>query len=115
MRTKGADSVWINNYIANPQALKLPPIYTFGSAPRATGMVRSPWAFNTSMSVQKVFGLSWLREGANFELRLEAQNALNHPVFGTPFSLAVDDPNFGIINYTSNGPRQIQLGGKLNF
>ena len=66
------------------------------------------------MSIQKVFLLSKLREGANFELRLEAENALNHPVFGTP-DTSVDDPNFGVISYTSNGPRQVQLGGKFNF
>jgi len=113
-RTKGPDSVWINNYFANPQAFQLPPIYVFGSAPRATGMVRTPWSFNTNMSVEKEFSLSRLREGMNFELRLEAENALNHPVFGTP-DTSVDDPNFGVISYTSNGPRQIQLGGKVNF
>jgi hypothetical protein len=113
-RTKGKDSNWINNYIANPQDLQLPPEYAFGSAPRATGMVRSPTAFNTNMSVEKEFALSKLRDGMSFELRLEAENALNHPVFGTP-DTSVDDPNFGVIGYTSNGPRQMQLGGKLNF
>jgi hypothetical protein len=50
----------------------------------------------------------------NFELRLEAENALNHPVFGTP-DTSVDDPLFGVISYTSNGPRQVQLGGKITF
>lgn len=50
----------------------------------------------------------------NFELRLEAENALNHPVFGTP-DTSVDDPNFGVVGYTSNGPRQVQLGGKITF
>jgi hypothetical protein len=113
-RTKGKDSNWINNYIANPQALQLPPEYAFGNAPRATGMVRSPVAFNTNMSVEKEFALSKLRDGMSFELRLEAENALNHPVFGTP-DTSVDDPNFGVIGYTSNSPRQMQLGGKLNF
>jgi len=113
-RTKGRDSVWINNYFANPQAFVLPPIYTFGNAPRATGVVRTPTAFNTNMSVEKDFSLSKLREGMVFELRLEAENALNHPVFGTP-DTSVDDPNFGVISYTSNGPRQVQLGGKVTF
>ena len=36
------------------------------------------------MSVEKDFSLAKLREGMIFELRLEAENALNHPVFGTP-------------------------------
>ena len=66
------------------------------------------------MSVEKEFSLAKLREGMAFELRLEAQNALNHPVFGTP-NTSVDDPNFGVVSYTSNGPRQIQLGGKVTF
>jgi hypothetical protein len=48
------------------------------------------------------------------ELRLEANNAFNHPTFGTP-DQSIDDPNFGVINYTSNQPRQMQLAGKINF
>ena len=55
-----------------------------------------------------------IHEGMKFEVRLEAENALNHPVFGTP-DTSVDDPNFGIISYTSNTPRQVQLGAKIYF
>ena len=113
-RNKTKDSTWINQYFANPQAFQLPPIYTFGNTPRALGAIRSPTAFNSDLSVEKEFPLSKLHEGLNFELRLEAQNALNHPVFGTP-DTSVDDPNFGVVSYTSNGPRQIQLGGKIIF
>jgi len=113
-RTKGSDSNWINNYFANPGVFQLPPEYAFGNAPRATGIVRSPTAFNTNMSVEKEFSLAKLHEGMNFEVRLEAENALNHPVFGTP-DTSVDDPNFGVIGYTSNSPRQMQLGGKITF
>ncbi len=113
-RTKGSDSTWINQYIANPQNLQLPAVYAFGNAPRATGMIRTPTAFNTNMSVEKDFSLSRVHEGMSFELRLEAENALNHPVFGTP-DTSVDDPNFGVISYTSNSPRQVQLGGKVTF
>ncbi len=114
LRTKGPDSTWINNYFANPSVFQLPPIYTFGNAPRATGLIRTPTAFNTNMSVEKDFSLAKVHEGMNFEVRLEAENALNHPVFGTP-DTSVDDPNFGVISYTSNGPRQVQLGGKITF
>lgn len=113
-RTHGKDSVWINDYIANPGALQLPPVYTLGDVPRATGLVRSPLAFNTNLSVEKEFSLSDIHEGMKFELRLEAQNAFNHPVFGTP-DTSIDDPNFGIISYTSNSPRQVQLGMKITF
>jgi len=114
VRSGGKDSDWINNYFANPEVFQLPPIYTFGNAPRVTGAVRSPVAFNTSMSVEKEFPLTKVHEGMNLELRLEAMNALNHPVFGTP-DTSVDDPNFGVISYTSNSPREVQLGAKLTF
>jgi hypothetical protein len=50
----------------------------------------------------------------NFEFRLEARNAFNHPVFGTPHT-AVGDDTFGKIDYTSVGPRLVQLGFKFNF
>jgi hypothetical protein len=50
----------------------------------------------------------------NIELRLEAHNALNHPVFGTP-GTQVDDESFGTITYTTVGPRELQLGFKFNF
>ncbi len=113
-RNKVADSVWINQYFANPQIYQLPPIYTFGNMPRALGAIRSPNSFNSNLSVEKEFPLSKLHEGMNFEIRLEAENALNHPVFGTP-DTSVDDPNFGVVSYTSNSPRQIQLGGKITF
>lgn len=113
----GNKNDWITQgagYISNPGSLVLPPLYTLGNVPRATADVRTPLAFNSNMSVQKVFLLSNWHEGIRMELRLEAQNALNHPVFGTP-DTSVDDPNFGVISYTSNAPRQVQIGAKVNF
>lgn len=113
-RRAGKDSDWINSYFVNPTVFQLATPYTLGDAPRVTGLVRSPLSFNTDMSVDKEFSLSKLHEGMKFELRLEAQNALNHPVFGTP-DTSVDDVNFGQIGYTSNSPRQVQLGLKVTF
>jgi len=48
------------------------------------------------------------------ELRLEAQNVFNHPVFGTP-DTTVGDPSFGQISYTAVGPREVQLALKFSF
>jgi 2-hydroxychromene-2-carboxylate isomerase len=48
------------------------------------------------------------------ELRLEADNAFNHPVFGTPDTF-VGDQTFGQIGYTAVGARQCQLALKFNF
>jgi hypothetical protein len=50
----------------------------------------------------------------NFEVRLEAQNAFNHPVFGTP-DTTLDDGSFGQTFYQANSPRQVQLAVKFNF
>ena len=52
----------------------------------------------------------------SLEIRLEARNAFNHPVFGTPDTTVDDTGNFGAIFYQSgNGPREMQLAIKFNF
>ena len=66
-------------------------------------------AFNVDLSMEKVFFFEKLCSGIQLEFGLEAQNPFNHPVFGTP-DTSVDDPSFGTITYTSNGPRQVQAG-----
>ncbi len=113
-RTGGSDGNWINNYFANPDAFQIPAPYTLGNAARAIGSVRSPFFFSSDLSILKQFGLSTRHEDLKLELRLEAQNAFNHPVFGTPNTL-VGDPDFGVVNYTAVQPRQCQLAMKLYF
>ncbi len=113
-RTGGSDGNWVNNYFANPGVLQIPQPYTLGDAPRTVSSVRSPFFFTTNLSLMKDFALSPHDEALKLELRLEAENAFNHPVFGTPDTI-VGDPNFGVINYTSVGPRQCQLALKLYF
>jgi hypothetical protein len=41
--------------------------------------VRTPYTFDTNLSVLKVFSLESVRKGASIEIRLEASNATNHP------------------------------------
>ncbi|HZR67289.1 MAG TPA: carboxypeptidase regulatory-like domain-containing protein [Terriglobales bacterium] len=113
-RNNGSD--WVDNYFAgndpnvHPNFVR-PADYTLGDAPRTIGSLRSPSHFTTDLSIGKQFRI---REEMNFEFRIEAQNAFNHPVFGTP-DTSVDDGNFGAITSTSVGPRQVQLGFKFNF
>jgi len=113
-RSGGPETNWINNYFSNPDVFQIPAAYTLGNAARAVGSVRSPFFFTTNLSILKDFALSPSHESMKLELRLEAQNAFNHPVFGTPDTI-VGDPNFGVINYTSVGPRQCQLALKFSF
>jgi hypothetical protein len=113
-RSGGPESNWINNYFANPDVFQIPAPYTLGTAARAIGSVRSPFTFTNNLSILKDFALSQSHEAMKLELRLEASNAFNHPVFGTPDTY-VGDPNFGVINYTAIGPRQCQLALKFYF
>jgi hypothetical protein len=108
-RNHGSD--WVDNYFVDNTVFQRPANYTLGDAPRTLGSLRSPSHFTTDLSVGKQFKI---REEMNFEFRLEARNAFNHPVFGTP-DTAVDDGNFGAITSTSVGPREVQLGFKFNF
>ncbi len=104
----------MNNYFSNPQVFQVPAPYTLGNAGRTTSSIRTPTSFTSDLSIAKQFLISSAREGVHLELRLEAQNALNHPVFGTPNTYA-GDPNFGVINYLAVGPRQCQLAVKILF
>jgi len=113
-RTGGSDGNWVSNYFANPDVFQIPDPYTLGNAPRATGDVRSPFFFAVNISIAKDFGLSASHENLKLELRLDAENVFNHPVFGTP-NTTVGDPQFGVITYTAVGPRQMQLSLKFSF
>jgi hypothetical protein len=110
-RNHGSD--WVDNYFANPSIFSRPPDFTLGNTPRAIGAIRSPWSFTTDLSIAKQFPI---REEMSVEIRLEARNAFNHPVFGTPDTTVDDTGNFGKIFGTSgNGPREMQLAFKFNF
>jgi hypothetical protein len=113
-RTGGSDGNWINNYFSNPDVLSIPAAYTLGNMPRTVPYIRSPFFFSTNLSIGKEFSLSESHENLKLELRLEAENAFNHPVFGTP-DTTVGDPNFGVVSYTAVGPRQCQLALKFSF
>jgi hypothetical protein len=120
-RNYGKD--WVDNFFANPGVFVGPAQWTLGNAPRTISSVRSPLIFTTDLSVSKQFLLSNVHEGIRMELRLEAQNAFNHPLFslGTPgpngsSTLNVGDPSFGILTGMAPiGPRQVQLALKINF
>jgi len=104
-------SGWQFNYFTDSTAFQRPANFTLGDMPRAFGGIRTPWSFTTDLSIGKQFAI---REQMNVEVRMEARNAFNHPVFGTP-NTSVDSSTFGQISYTSVGPREIQMAIKFNF
>ncbi len=111
-RAHGFDS--ITQYFVDPTVFQRPDDFTLGNAPRAYGGVRTPWTFTTNLSLAKDFSLARVREEMFMEFRIEARNAFNHPVMGTP-DLSLDDGSFGQTFYTSNTPRELQLAIKFNF
>ena len=105
---------WINNFFTNPGVFVLPPLYAIGDISRTIGSVRTPYNFDADLSLMKIFSLEGARKGMSIEVRIEAQNAFNHPTFGTP-NTSLDNPNFGMITYTSSSPRNVQLGARFRF
>jgi hypothetical protein len=113
---------WVDQFFVDASVFQAPAAFTLGNAPRTIASVRTPLSFTSDLSVSKQFMLSSVHEGIRMELRLEAQNAFNHPLFslGTPgpngdSTLNVGDPSFGIIPRMANSPRQVQLAVKFNF
>lgn len=122
-RNGGSHANWVNQYFANPEVFQSPDEFTLGNAPRSLSDIRSPMVFKSDLSIEKDFSMSKLREGLSAEVRLEAQNAFNHPTFsmGTPGPYGDDTLNvgygdFGQLFYMSPiGARQVQLALKINF
>jgi len=113
---------WVDQFFVDSTVFAQPDPFTLGNMPRTIASVRTPLAFTSDLSVSKQFVLSNVHEGIRLELRLEAQNAFNHPLFslGTPgpygdSTLNVGDPSFGIIPRMANSPRQVQLAVKVSF
>ena len=55
-----------------------------------------------------------IMRGMNFQIRVEAINALNYTVLWNP-DQNPRNATFGIINQDRNNPRDVQLAGKLTF
>ncbi len=82
------------------------------------GDVRNPAFLDLDIGLRKNFAILGERR---FELRIDAFNAPNHPIFSGP-STSVSSTYFGVLGGTiassltqSNTPRVIQLGGKLYY
>jgi hypothetical protein len=103
---------WLTQYFANPQVAVKPAPFTLGNAPRTLPNVRIPGGNNADLSLFKEFSLGKVREGMRLEYRLEAFNALNHPVFKGP-NTTVNSASFGKVTAQANSPRNVQMALKL--
>ncbi|HLY42387.1 MAG TPA: carboxypeptidase-like regulatory domain-containing protein [Terracidiphilus sp.] len=93
----------------NKDAFGAPAVATFGNAHRNS--VYGPSYYNLNLSFGKTFNIV---EKAKFEIRADAQNALNHPILGNPDS-GIGNNNPAQLNSVIDGGRHIQLYGKFTF
>lgn len=85
--------------------------FLFGDVPRVTGEVRNFKYYNEDFSILKKTPIT---ENVLFTFKVELLNAFNRHIFGTP-STQPYDRFFGVPTYTINGPRNIQLTGRIQF
>lgn len=86
------------------------------NAPGTAGrnILRGPDFKNFDFSAFKQFPLTFLREGAELELRFEFFNLTNTPNFANPDGNR-NSADFGRIRSTIGNPRIVQFAAKMNF
>ncbi len=94
----------------NTAAFQLAPIYNFGNAGRNS--ITGPPGFSLDFSLHKDFPM--FKENHKLQLRMEAFNFLNHPVWGAP-NTNFSSPQFGKISSTNGSMRQMQIALKYVF
>jgi hypothetical protein len=92
----------------NPAVFQLAPAGTFGNSGRTN--IEGPGGFTFDMALMRRFAI---REGHRLQVRAEAFNVLNHPVYGNPRT-SMADTNIGRI-LTANDPRIMQFALKYVF
>jgi hypothetical protein len=93
----------------NPAAFVAPAQYTFGDTARNS--LRTEPFKNLDVSLFREFPMM---ESTRLQLRMDAFNSFNHPVWGVP-NYCQNCANFGVVTSTVNNARQVQLSGKIIF
>jgi hypothetical protein len=97
------------NHWLDISAYAQPATFTFGNA--GPGVVRGPGATIFNLSLSKKFPVT---ESKWFEIRGEAFNLANTPIFNSPISQTITSGTFGEISTTS-GERNMQIVAKFYF
>ncbi|HKE29299.1 MAG TPA: TonB-dependent receptor [Bryobacteraceae bacterium] len=93
----------------DPSPYAQPALHTFGNA--GVGTARGPGMSRFDLSLSKQFHIT---EAKYFELRGEAFNLFNTPIFLSPASQTITSTLFGQIR-SSEGERNMQIVGKFYF
>ena len=102
----------IDRYL-DANAFSRPDPYKFGNAPRTMSRARGPGLRNADMSIFKDIHIKPERN-VYFQLRGEAFNVTNSPIFADP-NVTVGSTSFGVITGLQNSPRTLQVALKLSF
>jgi len=95
----------------NRDAFAVTPAYTLGTAPFYMPNLRGPSRQAWDLSLMKSFALT---EKARLQLRVEAENAFNQVSFANP-NMNIQSAAFGTIDNTQTGPRQLQIGARIDW
>jgi hypothetical protein len=105
----------VNTVQGLPPAFQIQAPFTLRTASLYFGNLRNFWGPDFNLALVKS---TRIREGVSLELRAEALNALNHPLWGGDPIIATTSPNFGKLllnNGQTNEPRQVQLSARIVF
>jgi len=94
----------------NPCAFATPASGTLGNSPR--NFMQAANYFNVDASIFRIFPI---RERLKVKADLEAFNAINHPILGTPGSTTTTASTYGIITGTNNSARTLQGSVRIQF
>ncbi len=99
-----------------PPAFKVQPAFSLRNVPLQFGNLRDRWGNEFQITLAKNTAL---RENINLQIRAEALNAFNHPIFGSDPTVDPTSPQFGQLVRTSKGqsniPRTVQLAARIIF
>ncbi|MDX2179928.1 MAG: carboxypeptidase-like regulatory domain-containing protein [Bryobacteraceae bacterium] len=97
----------------NRNAFAITNRYGIGTVPHVLPNMRQPRFNVTDLAVMKDFRFT---ERSFLQIRLEAQNAFNHPVFTLGANEQnIQNANFGTFNGTLSQPRNMQFGARFVF
>jgi hypothetical protein len=91
-------------------AFETPANFTFGNMRRNS--LISDWSKNVDLSL---FRSIHFEGDKRLELRFEAYNLTNTPVFSAPLNDLTDTENFGSVNQVANTARELQIAAKFYF
>jgi hypothetical protein len=97
----------------NRDAFAVTNRYGIGNQPNVLRKLRQPDFNVTDLALMKNFRFT---EACFLQVRFEAQNAFNHPVFNLGGNdLNIQSATFGYMNSVISQPRNIQFGARFVF